>query len=136
VYTFSSPNICDISTCLQLVCNCISIWNLKFGRKTFQQMTNGSISTYLPQYMNNLHVLMLMGFCFCSWRLKVLIFVLKEVEGSFLERLKFYIRLLIISLYGFTFICSTSCTFAGCFLCVNFTLTSKGVFMGLQVSML
>lgn len=45
------------------------------------------------------------------------------------------IKLLIASLYGFSFICSTSCTIAGCFLCVGFTLTSKGVFTSLNVSM-
>jgi len=70
MYTFPLPNIYDISTCLQLICNYISIYNLKFkdlkfGQETFKQVTHGSISTYIPQCINDLHV-MFMGFCFCS----------------------------------------------------------------------
>jgi hypothetical protein len=44
-------------------------------------VTHGSISTDLPQCINDLHVLMLIGFCFCSWRLKGFVLDLKEVEG-------------------------------------------------------
>ncbi len=54
-------------------------------------MTHGSISTYLPQCINDLHALMLIGFCFYSWRLKVLVFIFKEVEGSFLKKLKVFV---------------------------------------------
>jgi hypothetical protein len=88
MYTVPPPNIYDIATCLQLICNCISTQNLKFkdlkfGQETFKQLTHGSISTNLPQYINDLHAFMLMGFCFCIWRLKVLILTFKEVESFF-----------------------------------------------------
>jgi hypothetical protein len=55
----------------------------KNGQKTFEQMTHGNISTDLPQCINKLHVLMLMGFCFCSWRLKGLVFAFRKVEGFY-----------------------------------------------------
>ncbi len=46
------------------------------------------------------------------------------------------IRLLTTSFHGIAFICSTSSFVAGCFPCVNFTLTFRGVFINLWVSML
>ncbi len=55
--------------------------DLKFGWETLKQVTHDNISIDLPQCINNLHVLMLMGICFYSWRLKVLVFAHKEVEG-------------------------------------------------------
>jgi hypothetical protein len=49
--------IYDISSCLQLVCKYISIWNLKFkdlkvGQETIKQVTHGNISIDLPQCIN------------------------------------------------------------------------------------
>jgi hypothetical protein len=37
------PNIYDISTCLQLVYNYISIKNLKFEQETFKKVTHNNI---------------------------------------------------------------------------------------------
>jgi len=56
--------------------------DLKFGQETLKQVTHGRLSTNLPQCIKDLHAFMLMGFCFCSWRLKGLAFAFKEVEGS------------------------------------------------------
>jgi hypothetical protein len=41
------PNIYDISTCLQLVYNYISIKNLKFEQETFKKVTHNNIWTNL-----------------------------------------------------------------------------------------
>jgi uncharacterized membrane protein YGL010W len=54
---------------------------MKFGWEIIKQVTHGSISTNLPQFIDDLHALMLMGFCFCFWRLKVFIFAFEKVEG-------------------------------------------------------
>jgi hypothetical protein len=45
------------------------------------------------------------------------------------------IKLLATSFYGIAFICLTSCSIASCFPYVSFTLTFRGVFTNLQVSM-
>jgi len=57
--------------------------DLKFGRETLKQVIHGNISTDLLQCINDLHALMFMDFCFCFWRLKVLVLAPREVEGFF-----------------------------------------------------
>ncbi len=107
MYTFPLPNIYYISTCLQLVCNCISILKLKFKDikfkwETFKQVTHCNISTNVPQCINDLHVLMFMGFSFALGGWRFLFFLLKRLKAFvftlggrrflflFLERLKVF----------------------------------------------
>ncbi len=64
-------------------------------------MTHGNISTNLPQCINDLHVLMLMNFCFCSWRLKAFFFVLGSWRFLSLLLEKFKVLLLLLNVEGF-----------------------------------
>jgi hypothetical protein len=64
-------------------------------------MTHGSISTNLPKCINDLHVLMLMSFCFCSWRLKAFFFVLGSWRFLSLLLERFKVLLLLLNVEGF-----------------------------------
>ncbi len=64
-------------------------------------MTHGSISTNLPQCIKDLHVLMLMSFFFCSWRLKRFFFVLGSWRFLSLILERFKVLLLLLNVAGF-----------------------------------
>jgi len=86
MYTFPPPNIYDISTCLQLICNYISIKKLKFGQETFKQMTHGSISIYLFQTINDFICL-----CLLSKKFKMIFFL-----NLFIQTFRVFISLLVM----------------------------------------